>query len=72
MTRDEAVNFFGTQTALAEALGITQPTIAEWKEYPPEIRQVQIERITKGKLKAEPSCYLPKTAHAESGARGRA
>ncbi len=37
---------FGTQTALAEALGISQPTVSEWGEYPPAIYQLRIEVLT--------------------------
>jgi hypothetical protein len=37
-----------------------QSTIARWQVYPPPIRQIQIERLTKGKLKAEPECWGPK------------
>jgi len=52
----EAITFYGTQTKLAEALGMGQSTISEWPEYPPSARQLQIERITIGALKAEPGC----------------
>lgn len=52
----EAITFYGTQTKLADALGMGQSTISEWPEYPPAARQLQIERITIGALKAEPGC----------------
>jgi hypothetical protein len=54
MTKDEAVKHFGSQEALAKALDMKQPSVAEWGEYPPETRQLQLHRITKGKLRAEP------------------
>ena len=56
MTKDQAVSKFGTQIGLAEALGITQGSIAAWGTYPPPLRQLQIEALTKGDLKAEPDC----------------
>ena len=51
-----AVNHFGSQKALAEALGITQPSVAEWGEFPPPLRQIQIQAVTCGELEAEPGC----------------
>jgi DNA-binding transcriptional regulator YdaS (Cro superfamily) len=56
MRKAEAVKYFKSQSALARALGIEQPSVAAWGEYPPDLRQLQIERITDGKLKAEPEC----------------
>lgn len=54
VTKDDAIKHFGTQAAVAEALGIKQSSVAEWGEYPPELRQIQIHRVTLGALKAEP------------------
>jgi hypothetical protein len=70
MTKDQAVKHFGTQQALAAALGMSQGSVSLWKEYPPAIRQIQLEAITDGALKAEPGCALPvvKTSTAASDA----
>jgi transcriptional repressor of cell division inhibition gene dicB len=56
MTKDEAIATFGTQVKLAEALGMSQGSVALWGTYPPILRQLQIEALTGGKLKAEPEC----------------
>lgn len=56
MTKDDAVKHFGSQTALAAALQMNQSTISTWGSFPPELRQLQIEALTAGLLKAEPSC----------------
>jgi hypothetical protein len=57
MKKIEAINHFGTQERLAEALLVAQSTISgSWGEYPPDARQLQIERITLGALRAEPEC----------------
>lgn len=53
MTKGDVIRFFGTQQAVADALGIKQSSVAEWGEYPPEARQLQIHRVTAGKLRAE-------------------
>lgn len=55
MTKEEAIREFGTQVALAKALGLTQHTVSSWGEVP-VLRQLQIEVITEGRLKAGPEC----------------
>lgn len=63
MTTEEAIQWAGgTQVLLAEKLQINQPSVSAWGKYPPDIRQIQIERLSNGALKAEPSAYLPKKA----------
>jgi transcriptional repressor of cell division inhibition gene dicB len=57
MTTSDAIEFFGSKADVAAALGLKKPSIYEWGEYPPELRQIQIEILSGGKLKAEPSCY---------------
>jgi len=53
MRTQEAVDFFKTQQGLADALGIKQSSVAEWGDFPPPLRQIQIEMLTKKKLRAE-------------------
>lgn len=60
MTKDQALQHYaGNQTQLAKALGIHQSTVCKWVEVPP-LRQIQLEQITKGKLKADPDCFTKK------------
>lgn len=49
---DAAVEFFGTQQALAEKLGIKSPSISEWRSRGkvPVIRCVEIEMATNGAI----------------------
>lgn len=54
MTTDEAIKHYGSQKKLADALGIKQGSVGGWREFPPTIRQIQLQRITNGRLKAEP------------------
>ena len=56
MKTSDVKQHFGSQYAIAKALGIKQPSVANWGDYPPELRQLQIEAVTGGKLKAEPDC----------------
>lgn len=53
MTKKEAVNYFGSASRVAEALNLTRAAVSQWPEVVPELRQLQLERITGGKLKAE-------------------
>lgn len=53
MTKDEAIILYGSQDALAKAIGVTQATVSGWGEYPPLPRQIDIEVATGGKLRAE-------------------
>lgn len=56
MTKDQALAYFdGNQSKLGRALGVDQSTVNKWKAVPP-LRQLQLEAITKGKLKADPDC----------------
>lgn len=62
MTTVDAVRHFGTQQKLADALGIKQSSVGEWKAYPPKLRQLQLQQITKGRLKAEPGLLSVRAA----------
>lgn len=58
MRRDEVIAHFGTQMKVAEALGITSTsTVSEWGELIPLKRAIQVERLTKKKLKVNYSLY---------------
>ncbi len=56
MKTSDAVTFAGGSTALALMLRITPGAISQWGEYPPDNRQLQLERITRKQLRAEPGC----------------
>lgn len=62
MTTDDAVKHYGTQQKLADALGIKQGSVAGWGDFPPALRQLQLQQITKGKLKAEPGLLSVRAA----------
>lgn len=65
MRTSDALAFFGgSKPALADALGIKVPSIYEWGEFPPPLRQIQIEHLTGGTLKAEPDVFAAHTKRA--------
>lgn len=53
MTTTEAINHFTSRKLMAEALKIGVFGTYRWGQNPPILRQFQIERLTKGKLKAD-------------------
>jgi DNA-binding transcriptional regulator YdaS (Cro superfamily) len=55
MTPHQAIEHFGTQVKLAQALDIRQGSVSEWviAGKVPWLRQLHIEKVTKGKLKAD-------------------
>ena len=60
MTKQELIEYYGSQEKVADALGIKQPSVAGWPgDYVPIGRQYQVEVLTKGALKADP---LPRQA----------
>jgi len=59
MTYQDAVSYFQTASRMARALGVSTPSVMEWKAGIPEVRQYQIELATGGQLKAD----LPALRH---------
>jgi DNA-binding transcriptional regulator YdaS (Cro superfamily) len=55
MTPTQVIKHFGGVHATARALGIRQPSVSEWRRNKkvPYFRQLDIEKLTKYKLKAE-------------------
>ena len=56
MKTSEAIDFFGSKAAVAAALGLKTPSVYEWGEFPPQLRQIQLEMLSNGKLKADAAC----------------
>lgn len=55
MTTKDAIAYYGSIKALADALGIWPHVIYRWGEHPPIARQYELEVKTKGALRAEKS-----------------
>ncbi|WP_339542555.1 Cro/CI family transcriptional regulator [Pseudomonas sp. JAI120] len=51
MKTKQAAEFFGSKKKLASALGISPSAVTMWGDDVPELRQYQIEQLTKGKVK---------------------
>ena len=57
MHKSEAVSYFGTQKKLADALGIKQGSVSGWKDLVPIGRALQLEKLTRRRLKVDLSLY---------------
>ena len=54
MRTEEAVEHFGgVQAELARALGVTRSAVSQWGDFPPDDKQLELQQITNGGLKAE-------------------
>lgn len=53
MKKFEAIKHFGTQQALADAVGVTLGAVWQWKDEMPVVRQAHLEILTGGALKAD-------------------
>ena len=55
MKYDDLIEYYGSQSAIAKAIGLTQPSVWEWQETGvPEQRQLEFQRLTHGQLRADP------------------
>jgi DNA-binding transcriptional regulator YdaS (Cro superfamily) len=56
MNFNDLMRHFGTQRAAAEALGMKYQAVNNWvsRGYIPWRSQIKLERVTRGKLRAEP------------------
>lgn len=52
MTKTEAIEYFGTQQAIADVLDIDQSSISLWGQSIPLPRQAQLQILSDGKLRA--------------------
>lgn len=56
MNYPDLIEHFGSQGAVARAIGLSQPSVWEWqKNGVPEDRQLEFQKLTGGALKADPA-----------------
>lgn len=58
MKKQDVIKHFGTQLAVAKALGVSAAAVSKWPGLIPELQAMKLERITDGKLKYNPELYL--------------
>ncbi|MFT6586057.1 MAG: DNA-binding transcriptional regulator YdaS (Cro superfamily) [Cognaticolwellia sp.] len=62
MRTSDVLLHFGSKTNTGKALGISKAAISQWGENVPQLRAYQIEKITGGELKCDPS-FTPFKEH---------
>ena len=58
MYKKDVIDHFGTQRAVAKALGISDAAVSQWKEVIPEKDAYRLEVVTAGALKYQESKLL--------------
>lgn len=57
MKKRDAIKHFGTGAAVADALGIRPQAVNKWGDIVPYARAVQLQKLTRGKLKPGKADY---------------
>jgi hypothetical protein len=69
MTFDELIDFYGSQAEAARRLGLSQPSVFDWKETTiPYDRQCQVQIDSGGKLRARKDDDAREVAKREAAA----
>ena len=55
MDMKDALGWFGNKLSIAQALGVSPAAVTLWRDTIPPLRQLQLERLTKGALRADDS-----------------
>ncbi|HHS9742151.1 TPA: Cro/CI family transcriptional regulator [Raoultella ornithinolytica] len=58
MNKSIVVDFYGTQRAVAVALGVSFQAVSNWGTVIPKGAALELEKITNGALKCDLSLYL--------------
>ena len=57
MKTTEVLKHFSSQVAVAHVLGISRAAVNKWGPTVPPLRQLQLQAITRGKLKPDRDVY---------------
>lgn len=67
MNKTAVIEYFGSASKVAAALGISKSAVSKWGVTVPGLRAYQIERLTRGNLRVQ-----DQPAHTEPRLRGEA
>lgn len=51
MKKQDVIDYYGSNLAVARALGISGAAVSRWGEVIPEKQALKLEKLTEGKLK---------------------
>lgn len=57
MNKSIVVDFYGSQQAIASALGLSAQAVSAWSDLIPKGAALELEKITNGTLKCDLSVY---------------
>lgn len=58
MNKQDVLSYFGGPSALAKVLHISPAAVSGWPDIIPKGRAFELEKVTGGRLKVDPSLYL--------------
>jgi hypothetical protein len=62
MRKADVVQYFGSVSKAAKAIGKTRQAVSQWPEVIPEGSAYKIQAVTKGKLRVDPDLYPSKSS----------
>lgn len=68
MKKSDVIRYFGSQTAVAAALNISQAAVSRWGDRVPEARALRLEKLTNGALQADDGAQRDHNANAADAA----
>ncbi len=57
MLTSKAIEHYGSEAAVAEALGISRQAVNKWGELVPPLSAARLEKLSDGKLRFDPDLY---------------
>lgn len=57
MNKSSVVEFYGSQRAIALAIGLSDQAVSQWSELIPKGAALELEKLTDGALKCDLSMY---------------
>ncbi len=74
MQKASAIEHYGTEQAVADAIGVTRSAVNQWGALVPPLRAMQLQQSSGGKLVYDPAVYADWTKKfaGTRGTEGRA
>lgn len=72
MLKASAIEHYGSERKVADALGITRSAVNQWGAKIPPLSAMRLDQLTDGALKFDPDDYTGKYVTNKSGTEGRA
>ncbi len=57
MLTADALAYFGSKKAIADAIGVSPSAVSQWEELVPPLSAAKLEKASDGRLKFDPDLY---------------